>query len=355
MNIGILTVGNNKLLTDTIKERGHNPIIINPKYCYQYISENDRGVDRLYYGRDGEKPERITPQSLDAIIPRIGQGIDYAAALLRFINENLGVYCPVNPWGLIYAANKSWTLQRLSNAGIRIPRTILAESPAHVKWLIDKVGSLPVIIKTNTGSQGKTVAIVDTKRSANSMLEFCLNSNLKVLVEEFVESESSDYRVWVVGNEIAVAMKRSAVDKEDFKANISRGGKGEKAVLSKDDENLCIRAAHCLGLNIAGVDLLKSKKTGKSYIIEINGNPGTKVINLTGVNVWQSVIKYIEDNHKTGVTSPLNASLSESILFNQGELLTHYTALQAENRTLRQSYDTLKIENQLLKRPIFTT
>jgi ribosomal protein S6--L-glutamate ligase len=351
MKIGILTTTPNTLLTDTIAEMGHSAMIINPKYCYQYISENDKGIDRLYYGHDGEEPKRITGSTIDAIIPRIGSNVDYSAALLRFINENLGIYCPVNPWGIIYAANKSWTLQRLSNAGIKIPRTIIAESPVHVKWLIDKVGSIPVIIKTNSGSQGKTVAIVDTKRSANSMLEFCLNTNLKVLVEEYIESEASDYRVWVVGDEIAVAMKRSAVNPDDFKANISRGGKGEKVTLSKEDEKLCIKAAHCLGLNIAGVDLLKSKKTGASYIIEVNGNPGTKVIDLTGVNVWKSVVQYIERNYKTSNTGQITASLADGVLLNGAGLLANYIGLEAKNQIITDENQRLKRinENLLLK------
>lgn len=341
MKIGILTAGNNDLLIKTIKERGHTPILLNPKKCYQYISENDRGVDRLYYGETGEEPRRIQPGMIDAIIPRIGSNVEYSAALLRFITENLGVYCPVNPWGMVYASNKSWTLQRLSNAGIRIPRTIVAESPAHVKWCIEKVGSLPVIMKTNQGSLGKTVAIIETKKTANSVLEFALNSNLKVLIEEYIEGGASDYRVWVVDGEVVVAMKRSSTNKDDFKANISRGGKGEKVTLDKSDEALCIKAAKALGLGIAGVDLMKSEKTGKSYIIEVNANPGTKVIGITGVNVWEKVVDMLEKNYKTENTASITASLTETAIFNQGGILAKYVDLTVQNGFLMEELDKL--------------
>lgn len=357
MKIGILTTspGANEPLVKTIEKMGHEPRIINPRLCYQFISENVNGHDRLYYGNEGDEPERITAKSLDAIIPRLGSGVDYGAALLRFINENLGVYCPVNSWGLIYAQNKSWTKQRLSNAGIPQTRTITTESPAHAKWLVDKLGSLPIIIKTNLGSKGKTVSIIDTKRSANSMLEFCLNSNMKILIEEFIEADSSDFRVWVVGESVAVAMKRTSANKDDFRANLSRGGTGELAELSDDDKNLCIKSAKLLGLGIAGVDLIKSKVTGKSYIIEVNANPGNLVIECTGVNPWENVIRYIEANYKKAIPGGLMAAMTESFLFNSGTLISEYTTLLAQNKALQATNERLICENVSMRKPAFRT
>lgn len=348
MKIAILTTApnENKKLVDTAIARGHECRIIDPRKTYQYVSEHEAGFDRLYYGTDGEEPERITAKSLDCIINRIGSNTDYAAAVLRFCNENLGIYCPNNPWGLIFAANKSWTLQRLSHAGIKTPRTLIAESPNHVKWIVDKIGSLPVIIKTNHGSKGKTVSIIDTKRSANSMFEFCVNSGLRVLIEEYIESEASDYRVWVVGDKVAVTMKRTSIDKTDFRANVSRGAKGEKVELSKEDEQLCIKAAHCIGLNIAGVDLLKSKKTGISYVIEVNANPGTKVIDLTGVNVFENVIQYCEENYKKGNITGVNASLTDSILMQDGDFLKNVVPAINENKILKEKVKQLEAENR---------
>lgn len=348
MKIAILTSSPeaNKKLVDTAVARGHECRIIDPRKTYQYVSEYEAGFDRLYYGSEGDEPERITAKSIDCVINRIGSNTEYAAAVLRFMNENLGIYCPNNPWGIIYAANKSWTLQRLSSAKIKVPRTLIAESPAHVKWIVDKIGSLPLIIKTNRGSKGKTVSIIDTKRSANSMFEFCVNAGLKVLIEEYIESEASDYRVWVVGDRVAVTMKRTAVDKDDFRANVSRGAKGEKVELSKEDQELAIKAAHCIGLNIAGVDILKSKKTGISYVIEVNSNPGTMVIELTGHNVFEDVIKYCEDNYKKGNINGINASLSDSILLRDGSFMDKAITAMNENDTLKAKVKKLEEENR---------
>ena len=351
MKIAILTSSpvENKLLFDTAIERGHECRFIDPRKTYQFVSEHEAGFDRLYYGTDGDAPERITAKSLDCVINRIGSNVEYAAAVLRFLTENLGIYCPNNPWGLIYAANKSWTLQRLSHAKIKVPRTLIAESPAHVKWIVDKIGSLPLIIKANGGSKGKRVAIVDTKKSANSMFEFCVNSGLRVLIEEFIESDSSDIRAWVIGDRVAVAMKRTAVDKDDFRANISRGAKGEKVELSIEDEALCVRGAHCIGLRVAGVDLIKDKKTGTSYIIEINANPGIKIIDLTGENVFTHVIEYCENNYKKGNADGITASMIDSIIMQDGNFLKTVSAALNENAQLKEKVNRLELEKQSQK------
>lgn len=337
MKIAILTTSpkENEVLKTTAEKRGHQVRFINPAKVLMYISEHERGYDRFYYGDEGTEPERITASSIDCVINRIGSHTEYAASVLRFMIDNLGIYCPNSPWGVILASNKSWTLQKLSAKGIKVPRTIIAESPVHIEWIVNKIGSLPIVIKTNHGSKGKTVAIVDTKRSANSMFEFVYNAGLKVLIEEFIEGDSSDVRAWVVGDRVALAMKRTSTDKADFKANISRGAKGEKIELSKEDEQLCVEAAHAIGLQIAGVDLMRSKITGKSYIIEINSNPGTKIIGITGHNVFEDIVKFCEDNFKRPEVSPGVMALSDALLMDGGKFFENVAEAFQDVQTLK--------------------
>jgi len=282
-----------------------------------YISEHEKGYDRFYYGESGDAPERINAGSIDCVIPRIGSNTDYASSILRFLVENMGIYCPNNPWGHIFASNKAFTLQKLSSAKIKVPRTIVAESPTHVKWAVEKLG-IPIIIKTTHGSKGKTVAICDSKASANSLFSFCFHAGLKVIMEEFIEAGGTDYRVWVVGDRVAVTMKRTAREKGEFKANISQGGKGEKVELSKEDQEICIKAAHGIGLNVAGVDLMKDSKSGTSYIIEINSNPGVKIIDITGYNPFKDIVEYCEQNYKSKTSSSgTNAMVSDLLIDGQ--------------------------------------
>ncbi len=305
----------NVKLAEAAKQRGHEIRFVNPAKCLQYISEHERGLDRFYLVTDQPEPERIYSKDVDVVIPRIGSGVEYGSSILRFMVENLNCYSPNNPWGHVFASNKAYTLQKLSSVGVKVPRTIITESPQHVAWIVDQI-KLPIIVKTWNGSKGKTVGICDSKRSANSLFSFALHAGLKILLEQYIETGGTDYRVWVVGDKVSVAMKRTSGDSKDFRANISQGGKGEKVELSKEDEQLCIKAAHAIGLNVAGVDLMKSEN-GTSYIIEINSNPGVKIIDITGVNPFIDIIQFCEDNYKkseSGVQAKNSISKTEMLL-----------------------------------------
>jgi ribosomal protein S6--L-glutamate ligase len=305
----------NAKLAEAAKQRGHEIRFVNPAKTLQYISENEKGLDRFYLVTDEVKPERIFSRDVDVVIPRIGSGVEYGSSILRFMVENLNCYSPNNPWGHVFASNKAYTLQKLSSVGIKVPRTIITESPQHVAWIVDQI-KLPIIVKTWNGSKGRTVGICDSKRSANSLFAFAIHAGLKILLEQYIETGGTDYRVWVVGNKVSVAMKRTSGDTKDFRANISQGGKGEKVELSKEDQDLCIKAAHSIGLNVAGVDLMKAED-GTSYIIEINSNPGVKVIDITGVNPFIDIIQFCEDNYKkseSGVQARNSITKTEMLL-----------------------------------------
>lgn len=306
----------NEKLREAAEKKGHNIRFVNPAKTLQYISEHEKGLDRFYLVTDEKVPERIFAKDVDCVIPRIGSGVEYGASILRFIVENLGAYCPNNPWGHVFASNKAYTLQKLSSVGIKVPRTIITESPDNVQWIVEQIG-LPVIVKTWNGSKGRTVGICDSKRSANSLFQFMHYAGLKILLEQYIETGGTDYRVWVCGDKVSVAMKRTSGDAKDFRANISQGGKGEKVELSQDDQNLCIKAAHSIGLNCAGVDMMKAED-GTSYIIEINSNPGVKIIDITGINPFENIIEFCEENYKkkpSGVQAISNEMLLDENFF----------------------------------------
>lgn len=339
MKIACLTTNQNEnsKLQDAALARGHEFRFINPRKCLQYISEHERGLDRFYISsEEGDEPTRIYSKDINVVIPRLGSNVEYAASILRFMVENLGVYCPNNPWGHVFASNKAYTLQKLSASGIKVPKTIITEDPRHVAWIVDRI-KLPVIVKTWNGSKGLTVGICDSKKSANSLFAFAFNAGLKILLEEFIEAAGTDYRVWVVGEKVAVAMKRTSQDKADFRANISQGAKGEKVDLTKEDEQLCINAAHAIGLNVAGVDLMKDAKTGQSYIIEINSNPGTRIIDITGHNPFSDIIKFCEENHRkkgTGTDTGVKAELVSDLLLN-GQFWANMAIITSEHKRFK--------------------
>ena len=135
-------------------------------------------------------------------------------------------------------------------------------------------------------------------------------------------------------------MKRSSVDKNDFRANISQGGKGEKVELSKEDQDLCIKAAHSIGLNVAGVDLMKNSETGQSYIIEINSNPGVKIIDITGHNPFEDILDFCEANYKKGTTGGVTAIQGNYLpdLLTSGDFMCGLVELLKSDRISKEMF-----------------
>ncbi|MFC5409112.1 RimK family alpha-L-glutamate ligase [Larkinella bovis] len=281
-----------KHLIKAIQKRGHTYEHHQPDNLYMYVSEVESGHDRIYDGRiDLEQPVRLKAKTYDAVISRLGSGLDYGATILQHLTENLDIYCPQTADGLLFARNKMRTSQRLSSEGIKVPLTVFAKNPVHVQFLIDKLGGLPAVGKLLSGSQGQGVMIFKDAEQTNTSLESFWKLQVDILLQRYIDSNKTDVRAIVVGDKISVAMERTG--NKDFRANISQGGSGRKVTLSDQQKDLCIRAAKALRLEFAGVDLIKDKE-GKSYIVEVNGNPGTKIIDITGHNYFDDLVAHIE-------------------------------------------------------------
>ena len=286
-----------KLFFDAAIRRGHNPMIKDPNSLYLLVSESESGYDRVYDGTEDEA-ERLKAKDYDAIIPRIHGGINFGVPIVRHFNQNLGIYSTQTASGIRAAANKFETHQKLSIAGIKTPKTIFAKSPKHIKFLIEKIGNLPAIAKTVKGSLGLGVMILKDVEQTNSTLEALYHNQVETLLQSFVDSKAQDIRAIVCGDEVIASMQRTG-KKGDFRANVSRGGTGEKIELSKEDKELCVRAAKSINLNVAGVDLIKDAE-GNSYIIEINAAFGMQIQEITKIDVAGKIIEHIEKNYQKG-------------------------------------------------------
>lgn len=173
---------------------------------------------------------------------------------------------------------------------------MFAKQPAQVKFITEKLGGLPIVAKTLSGSQGVGVMICKDAEQTNTSLESFHKLEVDVLLQRYIESGARDIRVIVVGDKVVSAMKRTG--KKDFRANISQGGSGEAVELSEADQALCIKASQVLGLEFSGVDLIKDQE-GNSFVVEVNGNPGSKIIDITGHNYFQDLVEHIE--RKAGI------------------------------------------------------
>ncbi|RYC69494.1 ATP-grasp domain-containing protein [Spirosoma sordidisoli] len=218
--------------------------------------------------------------------------------------------------GLLVAHDKLWTSQVLSASKVRTPLTVFAVRSNHVAFAIDKVSGLPVVAKQLTGSQGAGVSILETPLAANTTMESFYKASIPVKLQRFVKAQNStsgnptDIRAIVVGDKVVSAMERTA-SQGDFRANLSKGGSGRSITLSDEETAMCIKASQAVGLEFSGVDLIR-EKMGKTYVTEVNGNPGTGIIDITKKNHFVDLIRFIETKSKKKENIPAPVPLPDA-------------------------------------------
>lgn len=278
------------------KKRGHSIRVIDTLRCYMNVTEEGPVIH--YKGE-------ILPE-FDAVIPRIGASITfYGTAVLRQF-EMKGIFAVNDSVAVTRSRDKMRALQLLSRKGIGLPVTGFAHSPDDVGDLINMVGGTPLVIKLLEGTQGIGVVIAETRQAAESVIDAFLDMNAHILVQEYIkEAEGADIRCFVVGDKVIAAMKRQAKPGE-FRSNIHRGGSAELVKITNEERKIAIKAAKIIGLNVAGVDLLRSEKG--PLVIEVNSSPGLKGIEkATGKNVAGMIIRFIEDKLKKNQRRPHHA------------------------------------------------
>jgi ribosomal protein S6--L-glutamate ligase len=287
MNIAILS-RNPKLystlrLKEACEERGHTVEIIDHMKCVLFIEKKNPVV--LYQGRKLDY--------FDAVIPRIGASVTfYGAAVVRQF-EMMKVFSAVESQALIRSRDKLRSLQILSRAGLGLPKTIFMDYSADAEDSIDAVGGAPVIIKLLEGTQGLGVVLAENKKAAQSVIEAFHGVHARIIIQEFVkEAKGADIRAFIVDGEVVGAMRRQAKDGE-FRSNLHRGGVAEVIKLTRTEKHAAITAAKKVGLSIAGVDMLPSKRG--PLIIEVNSSPGLEGIEAaTKVNIADKIVRFVE-------------------------------------------------------------
>jgi ribosomal protein S6--L-glutamate ligase len=281
-----------KRIVEAARTRGHSIEVINTLHVHMKITSNEPAL------RHGGK----TLPLYDAVIPRIGASVThFGLAVLRQF-EIQGVF-PLNESVAIgRSRDKLRALQLLAREGIGLPVTAFAHGPRKAEDVIKEVGGTPCVIKLLEGTQGMGVILAETAPSAKSIIEAFSAANVAILVQEFIkESGGSDVRALVVGGEVIAAMKRTGKI-GDFRSNLHRGGHAETVVLSDDEKATAIRAAACLGLNVCGVDMLRSRRG--PLVIEVNSSPGIEGMEAaTGVDVAGAMIQFLETRAKPGDTA----------------------------------------------------
>lgn len=291
MKIGILSrkaeLYSTNRLVEAAEQRGHDVHVINPLLCYMNITSHNPSI----YLRG----EELT--GFDAIIPRIGASITfYGSAVVRQF-EMMGVYAVNESVAISRSRDKLRSMQLLARSGIGLPVTGFAHSTMYTQDLIQMVGGAPLVVKLLEGTQGIGVVLAETEKGGESVIEAFKGLKANILVQEFIkEAGGSDIRCFVIGDRVVATMMRTGKAGE-FRSNLHRGGSSKMIRITPEERSTATRAAKIMGLNVAGVDMLRSNHG--PVVMEVNSSPGLEGIEkATELDVAGLIIEYIEKNAK---------------------------------------------------------
>ena len=291
MNIAILSRNKNLYSTNRLfnagTKRGHRIDVINYLRCYINIGENQTAI---YY--NGNKLGHY-----DAVLPRIGASqTSYGTAIVRQF-EMMGDFVINKSDAIKSSRDKLRSLQVLAKHGIDMPITGYASHTMDIHDVIEKVGKTPLIMKLLQGTQGNGMVLAETMKAAESVMNAFKQVDADILIQEFIkESSGVDIRVIVVGKKVVAAMQRVAPEGE-FRSNVHRGAATKHINLTPEEEEIAIKSTKILGLSVAGVDLMRSKRG--PLVLEVNSSPGLQGIELlTGADVAGEIISFIESSLK---------------------------------------------------------
>lgn len=295
MKIGLLCrnpeLYSHKRLIESAESNGHEITTIDHLRCYINISS---ARPTMYIG--GEEVEHF-----DAVIPRIGASVTFFGTAVVRQFEMMGIYSVNESVAISRSRDKLRSLQLLARKGVGLPVTVFAHRTGRADDIIDMLGGAPVVVKLLEGTQGVGVVLGETANSAKSIIQAFGGVKTNILVQEFVkEAGGKDIRCLVVGGRVVASMMRQGSE-GDFRSNLHRGGSAKAVRITPSERQTAITAAKVMGLNVCGVDMLRSNHG--PVVMEVNSSPGLEgVEKATGIDVAGKIIQFIEKNakpHKT--------------------------------------------------------
>ncbi|NJN60315.1 MAG: 30S ribosomal protein S6--L-glutamate ligase [Coleofasciculaceae cyanobacterium RL_1_1] len=274
----------NQRLLEAAEERGHETIFLNVKQCYMKL---DALEPEAHY-RGGK-----LLNDLDAVITRIRPSVTFYGTALARQFESMGIYTTNSSSAISQSRDKLFSLQLMLKSGISIPTTGFANSPTDTNDLIDMVGGAPLIVKLLEGTQGKGVVLAETRKAAESVVNAFKSLGVNLLVQKFIkEANGKDLRCFVIDGKVVASIERKAAPGE-FRANLHQGGTASVVKITPEERTLAVKAAKVLGLQVAGVDIIRSQ--AGPLLLEVNSSPGLEGIEAaTGKDIAGMIIASIE-------------------------------------------------------------
>jgi len=278
-------------LMEACEQRDHEVHVVDTTRCYMNIASHR---PTIHYRGDLLEP-------FDAVIPRIGASITfYGTAVLRQF-EMIGTFPLNESVAVTRSRDKLRSLQLLARRGIGLPVTGFARAPDDIGDLIEMVGGAPLVAKLLEGTQGIGVVLCETRKAAESVVEAFMGLNVSIMIQEYIkEAGGADIRCFVIGDKVVAAIKRQAKPGE-FRSNLHRGGSAALIKITPEERSVAVRAAKIMGLNVAGVDLLRSNHG--PLVMEVNSSPGLEGIETaTGKDVAGMIVQFLEKNARKDKT-----------------------------------------------------
>jgi ribosomal protein S6--L-glutamate ligase len=259
--------------------RGHQMEVIDHMMCNMVV--------------ENEKPglfcNGLPLEPFDAAIPRIGASVTlHGASVIRQM-EAMGIFTATRSSALLNSRDKLRSLQLLSMAGIPVPKSVYVNRTEDLPLLLQQVGGMPVVIKLLESTHGIGVMLIEKEQTAMSVIETLTRAKQRVIIQEFIaEAKGADIRAFVVGGQVVATMERQAAAGE-FRSNMHRGATARSVRLSEEEANIVLKSARIMGLEIAGVDFLRTSRG--PMVMEVNASPGLEGIEtITGEDVAGRII-----------------------------------------------------------------
>ena len=224
--------------------------------------------------------------------------------------------------------DKYRTALRLSDYGIRQPKTTLINDPEKSALAFDKLDTkMPVIMKTLRGSKGVGVLFIESEKALDSIVQLIYkqDEDTDLLLQEYIPTDY-DVRVLVLGGKVLATMKRPVIE-GDFRSNVSQGSKPKKIKLTELEIEASLLAAKAVNGVWTAVDFIPSKNREKEapFVIEVNSSPGTEGMEeASGQNISKEIIQFFADK-KNWVKVPSECGYKEIVTIKPfGEIIAKF-------------------------------
>ena len=288
MDIAFLGSPSSWYLKDLRRAAGDRHTVV-PVTYKQLCSQVDNAQVSLHSGEvdlrrcDSLLVRSMPPGSLEQVIFRMN-----ALAAL----ENAGVYVVNSPRAIEIAVDKYLTTVKLQQAGLLVPTTVACQTAEQAMHSFESLGS-EVVVKPLFGGEGRGIARLTDPAIALRTFKMLEQLGAVIYLQEFVEHEGCDLRIFVLGDQLFGMRRRHA---NDWRTNISLGAVAEPLEITPQLADLARQATAATGATLAGVDLLPARN-GKLYVLEVNAVPG-----------WRALTKAIEKDIAGEIVAWLEAS-----------------------------------------------